>query len=206
MVTRGRTLFYTATDSRTANGDIWRSTETGISKLIVKTHRDERYGTARLTADGWHTSPMNRISRGERACAARARRSTPDLLGGGSQPQWSREGLELVYMALDRSLMSVAIQRPGRLCHEPPRRLFRTRTKSFEIQGTARTYAIARDGQRFLVANATERRNTRRSGRAELAIVARQVSGRYCSFCTNSCQRKIVPDTTASTVSVPCGK
>lgn len=42
------------------------------------------------------------------------------------------------------------------LTTQPPRRLFRTRTKSLEVQGTARTYAIDMDGRRFLVANATD--------------------------------------------------
>lgn len=38
----------------------------------------------------------------------------------------------------------------------PPTLLFPTRTKWIEIQATARTYAAAPDGQRFLVANAME--------------------------------------------------
>jgi len=80
-------------------------------------------------------------------------------VGGGSQPQWRRDGdrLELVYMAPNRWLVSVGIQVTGEtVTPQPRRRLFPTRTKSLEVQGTARTYAIAMDGQRFLVANATE--------------------------------------------------
>ena len=55
--------------------------------------------------------------------------------------------------------MTVTVKTNGEasaFAKEPPRRLFRTRTKSLEIQGTTRTYAMSRDGQRFLVANATE--------------------------------------------------
>jgi len=76
---------------------------------------------------------------------------------GGSQPQWIRDGHELVYMAPDRALMSVAIRTSAEtFSYEPPRRLFPTRTRSLESQGTERAYAIAKDGQRFLVANTTE--------------------------------------------------
>ena len=60
-------------------------------------------------------------------------------------------------MAPDRALMSVAIRTGAEtFSHEPPIRLFGTRTRSLESQGTERAYAIASDGQRFLVANATE--------------------------------------------------
>ena len=60
-------------------------------------------------------------------------------------------------MAPDRWLVSVGIQVTGEtLTTQPPRRLFRTRTKSLEVQGTARTYAIDRYARRFLVANAIE--------------------------------------------------
>jgi hypothetical protein len=38
----------------------------------------------------------------------------------------------------------------------PPKALFATKTQWLEIQPTARTYAAARDGQRFLLANATQ--------------------------------------------------
>ena len=89
-------------------------------------------------------------------------RDRPDVrrqvsVGGGSQPQWGRDGVEVVYMAQDRRLVSVDIQVTGEtLTTQSPRPLFRTRTKTLEVQGTARTYAIDKYGRRFLVANATE--------------------------------------------------
>ena len=75
---------------------------------------------------------------------------------GGSQPQWRNDD-ELIYMAPDRSLMSVATRTSAEtFSFEPPQQLFRTRTRSFESQGTERAYAVASGGKRFLVANATE--------------------------------------------------
>jgi Tol biopolymer transport system component len=62
---------------------------------------------------------------------------------GGSRPSWRRDGRELFFVAADRRLMSVAVEardavfRPGM-----PRELFRLRGSS---------YAVAPDGQRFLV-------------------------------------------------------
>ena len=152
----GRTLFYTPTDSRTAIGNIMSvDLETGISKPVVKTPSDERYGT--VSRDGrWLAYVSNESNVYEVYVRALHR---PDVrhqisVGGGSQPQWRRDGLELVYMAPDRSLFSVGIQATEEaLTTLPPRRLFRTRTKALEVQGTARTYAISMDGRRFLVAN-----------------------------------------------------
>jgi hypothetical protein len=60
-------------------------------------------------------------------------------------------------MAPDRAVMSVSIRTAAEtFSSEPPLRLFPTRTRSLESQGTERAYAVASDGQRFLVANATE--------------------------------------------------
>lgn len=155
----GRTLLYTATDGRTATGDIMSvDVQTGISSVVVQTASDERYGT--VSPDGrWLAYVSNESNLYEVIVRALHQPGVRRQIsvGGGSQPQWRRDGLELVYMAPDRSLVSVGIQASGEtLTTLPPRRLFRTRTKSLEVQGTARTYAIDRDGRRFLVANATE--------------------------------------------------
>ncbi len=157
----GRTLFFTVLDPSTANGDIGAfSFDTGLTKLIVDTPRDERYATP--SPDGRWLAYVSNASDSHEVYVR-------DLHGsgvghqisktGGNQPQWSRDGHELIYMALDRSLMSVTVKTSGEalaFASEPPRRLFRTQTKLLEIQGTNRTYAISRDGQRFLVANATD--------------------------------------------------
>ena len=124
----------------------------------MNTAKDERYGTpspdGRLLAYMTNDSDTYQVNvRGLHGAGVRRQVSTD----GGSQPQWVREGHELVYMAPDRALMSVAIRTSAEsFSSQPPRRLFPTRTRSLESQGTERAYAIASDGQRFLVANATE--------------------------------------------------
>ena len=153
----GKTLFYTVTDS-TSTGDIWSvSLETKVSTPVVNTPKDERYATpspdGRLLAYVSNDSDTYEVIVQTLDGAVRRRIST----NGGAQPQWHRDGRELIYMAPDRALMSVAISTSAEtFSHEPPQRLFRTRTRSLESQGTERAYAVARDGQRFLVANATE--------------------------------------------------
>ena len=60
-------------------------------------------------------------------------------------------------MGLNRTLMAVDFgSKAADFVASTPKALFATRTKVLEIQGTARNYAVAPDGQRFLVANATE--------------------------------------------------
>ena len=156
---QGRTLFYTATDSRTAIGDVMAvDLQTGISRPVVNTASDDRYGT--VSPDGkWLAYVSNESNVYEVFVRALDRPNVRRQvsLGGGSQPQWGRDGVELVYMSQDRSLSSVDIQVTGEtVSTQPPRRLFRTRTKTLEAQGTARTYAISKDARRFLVANAIE--------------------------------------------------
>jgi Tol biopolymer transport system component len=151
-------LIYTATDSKTATGDIWSySLETEASTPLVNTPKDERYGT--VSPDGqWLAYVSNDSDTYEvnvRALHGGVRRQIST--GGGSQPQWRRDGRELLYMAADRSIVAVPFQSgPDGFIPGPHRSVVQTRTKSLEIQGTARTYAITSDGQRFLVANATE--------------------------------------------------
>ena len=60
---------------------------------------------------------------------------------------------------------------PTTFVHGTAKALFATRTKVLEVQGTSRTYAAAADGQRFLVANATEE-----SRSAAMTIVLNKLS------------------------------
>jgi len=156
---RGKTLFYTATDSKTKTGDIWSfSMASGVATPVVNTPKDERYGTPSPNGK-WLAYVSNDSGTYEvnvrSLYGPEVRRQVSTA--GGSQPQWRRDGTELLYMAPDRSLISVPFQTGAEdFVTGPPRRLFPTRTKLLEIQGTARTYAISSDGRRFLVANATE--------------------------------------------------
>jgi DNA-binding winged helix-turn-helix (wHTH) protein/Tol biopolymer transport system component len=71
--------------------------------------------------------------------------------GGGSDPQWRRDGRELYYIAPDRTLMAVSVETATTFTLGTPEPLFRA---SFDPTSLAfgSTYAPAPDGQRFLVA------------------------------------------------------
>jgi Tol biopolymer transport system component len=77
--------------------------------------------------------------------------------GGGSQPQWRRDGGELFYIAQDKRLMAVAITaRAGRLAAGQPTALFQTRATQRDPANLNRQYAVSSDGTRFLVATTTD--------------------------------------------------
>jgi len=67
---------------------------------------------------------------------------------GGKQPQWSRDGKELFYVAADQKLMAVAVH-PG-LSLDPgtPEQLFQFHGTSDFLGGS---YDVGVDGQRCLV-------------------------------------------------------
>jgi Tol biopolymer transport system component len=68
-------------------------------------------------------------------------------IDGGVQPQWSRDGSELYYLARDGSMMRVNVTRGPEAEVSSPSRLFATR-----IQATPYVpqYGVTPDGQRFL--------------------------------------------------------
>jgi hypothetical protein len=77
--------------------------------------------------------------------------SLPVSLKGGLQPQWRADGRELFYLTPEAELMAVPIEYGGDGSLRPgvPTRLFRTGLGA--IQGAVmHSYAVARDGQRFL--------------------------------------------------------
>lgn len=154
----GRLLVYTVVDPKTSGGDIW-----GLSlpdrqpSAILTTAADERYGT--LSPDGrWLAYASNRTGNYEVYV-----QSFPDphvlrqvSSKGGLQPEWRRDGRELFYLAPDKSLMVVDAGTGAGFDPGPPKPLFGTRMLSLEVQPTSRTFAAAEDGQRFLLANATQ--------------------------------------------------
>ena len=69
--------------------------------------------------------------------------------GGGAQPRWRADGKELFYIARDKKLMSVSIEKGPQLAAGVPHALFQTR-----ITGARYVYFqydVAPDGQRFLI-------------------------------------------------------
>jgi eukaryotic-like serine/threonine-protein kinase len=154
----GSLLFYTLSDPKTLTGDIWAFPLGKEPYPIVNTAHDERYGTP--SPDGHWLAYVSNQS-GAYEVNVRALPG-PGLwrqvsTSGGFQPQWRRNGKELFYTAPDRRLMAMDFHSTSdTFVAGAPKALFTTRTKWMEIQGTARNYAVAADGQRFLVANATD--------------------------------------------------
>ena len=70
--------------------------------------------------------------------------------GSGTQPQWGPDGKELFYIGDDKSLMVVSVAtKDGTTEFSAPRALFRTRMHAQRY--ALYQYAIAPDGQRFLI-------------------------------------------------------
>jgi Tol biopolymer transport system component len=68
---------------------------------------------------------------------------------GGSQPVWRADGKELFYVGADGTIMAVPIDATGQVTGVA-QALFRTSTRVGPV-GTNQTFAVTKDGQRFLV-------------------------------------------------------
>lgn len=118
---------------------------------IVQTRFDEF--DARLSADGrWFVYTSDESGRAEVYVQAFPPTGTKWTVSaqGGAEPRWRHDGRELLYLAPDRSVMSVAIDAVGTFKAGVPRRLFTTRTPTFGNPYRTNLEVTA-DGQRFLV-------------------------------------------------------
>ncbi|HEY7449186.1 MAG TPA: hypothetical protein VH702_13600, partial [Vicinamibacterales bacterium] len=76
--------------------------------------------------------------------------------GGGSQPQWRRDGKELFYLTRDNKLVAMNIDITGQVpVYGTPNVLFDTGITSLDREAYGKQYAVFNDGQRFLL----QRRN-----------------------------------------------
>jgi eukaryotic-like serine/threonine-protein kinase len=155
----GRLLFYDTVDPQTG-GDIWVLPLVGKPEPhpVVRTSADEHYGTP--SPDGRWLAYISNESGAyevyvEAFPATGFKRQISTL--GGFEPHWRRDGKELFYRAPNQALMAVEVRsKPTTLEFSPPKALFTTRIQWMEIQATARHYAAAPDGQRFLIISATD--------------------------------------------------
>ena len=79
--------------------------------------------------------------------------------GGGSKPRWKADGRELFYLSADGHLMSVAVTPGARLEPGKPSVLFKAPifdVFSAENNGYSWNYAVAPDGNRFLMTTVTD--------------------------------------------------
>jgi Tol biopolymer transport system component len=152
----GKLLVHTVVDPKTG-GDIWvLPLADPRPSPVLNTAADERYGT--LSPDGRWLAYISNES-GSYQVYVQAFPGPGSLRQvsskGGLQPQWGSDGRELFYVAPDKRLMAVPAGPGATFDPGPPKALFDTRMISLEIQPTARTYAVADNGERFLLANAT---------------------------------------------------
>ncbi len=152
----GRYLIFTETDPKTSN-DIWALPLGGDRKPfpILQTRFNERWG--RLSPDGrWLAYASDEGSRLD--VYARSFTGAPSGSGsmwqvstnGGGAPVWRRDGRELFYVSLDRTLMSVEIIPGAAFRAGASKPLFKVRIEP--NQGFGSSYDVSPDGRRFLVA------------------------------------------------------
>lgn len=70
---------------------------------------------------------------------------------GGVLPHWRRDGRELFYLALDGTLMAVAVSPGSGFEPGTPRPLFSTDLRLTPPGSLMNEYAVSPDGQRFLL-------------------------------------------------------
>jgi serine/threonine protein kinase len=133
------------------------SLATGQPRPLIATPAQET--NAKLSPDGrWLAFVSNESSRVEVYVQAMAGGGAKWLVsrGGGMQPQWSADGRQLYYMALDRRLMVVDVRAEGALfTPSPPVGLTETRFTEWETSG-GMSYVVAPDGSRVLVNTSTD--------------------------------------------------
>jgi hypothetical protein len=142
--------------SRAPGGDVWVLSldQAGAAFVpVVTTAADEGYGT--LSPDGhW----LAYVSNESALCQVYLQAFPGPCLrrqvsaNGGLEPQWSRDGKELFYLAPGQTLMAVSVQSTSSTVElSPPGALFTTRVNSTEAQAVARHYAVSRDATKFLI-------------------------------------------------------
>ena len=146
----GRFLLY-VTNSRTTGNDIWVLPFVGDRKPFPLLQTQAAENWAAFSADGrWVAYSSTETGQAEvyiQSFPSSGRRWLAST-EGGSQARWRRDGSELLYLALDGTLMSVAVTRQGSdLQIGVARPLFRIKYP----WGQYHAYAVTADGQRFLV-------------------------------------------------------
>jgi eukaryotic-like serine/threonine-protein kinase len=135
------------------------SLESGQSRALVATPAGEQ--NAGLSPDGrWLAYGSNSSGRYEIYVQAMAGGGAKWLVsrGGGVQPQWSANGRQLYYIALDRKLMVVDAGVDGNaFVPSAPLVLMDTRITQWESSSNqGDSYAVAPDGTRVLISTATD--------------------------------------------------
>jgi serine/threonine protein kinase len=166
----GRYILYQRPGEKTGH-DLWIAPQAPNAKddgkgdrqpfVYLNTQFDEQEG--RFSPDArWvaYTSNESGVSEIYIQSFPLSSTKVPISTGGGSEPQWSEDGTELFYLRADRTLMAVPINHtPADLLKAGlPTPLFRV-PPVLDTGITARSYAVGKDGKRFLIANADSTAN-----------------------------------------------
>jgi dipeptidyl aminopeptidase/acylaminoacyl peptidase len=140
-----------STDSGTGY-DLWTLSVSGdrTPTVFLKTKHNEAGGT--FSPDGrWIAYHSNASDRNEVYVRPFPARDPMQKISrdGGDAPRWRRDGKELFFRSLDGTIMAAGIDATTKgLTAGAPHPLFRTQLGG---PGNYRPYAVARDGQRFLI-------------------------------------------------------
>ncbi len=155
----GRFIVYGVVDPKT-RWDLWVLPLAKDQPPYPFLHSDANESQAQFSPNGrWVAYVSNESGRDEvyvrpfPAAGGQWQVST----SGGSQPRWRRDGSELFYLSADRTLTAVEVNTAGpTFVVGAPKPLFGTR---FGKAGPWSFYAVASDGQRFLINSLIEEAN-----------------------------------------------
>ncbi len=151
--TDGRYLLYSVQSATTGN-DLWVLPLMGDRqpKAIAQTPANETRG--RFSPDGrWLALESTENGRSEIYVQAfpELTRKTQISRDGGAMPIWRDDGRELFFVSLDDRLMAARMTPSGQLETDTPSALFPLPPGPRHYQNNTTTYAVAHDGQRFLI-------------------------------------------------------
>jgi eukaryotic-like serine/threonine-protein kinase len=148
----GRFVVFTRADNRT-HRDIW-VLPVGKRKPygFLSTEADENQG--QLSPDGhWLAYSSNQSGKWEvyviRFPSGSDQRQVSS--GGGRQPRWRADGGELFYLAAEKKMMSVSVNRAAPISFGPPSVLFQTRAHDPVAGSESLSYDVSPDGRQFLI-------------------------------------------------------
>ncbi len=153
VVHHGRVVRPAETGQSTGNSLSLLDLETGDNRPLVDTPADELFGV--ISPDGrWLAYESNETGQWDVYVqtfpegGGRWRVSTE----GGHQPRWNPKGSELFYISPDRRMMSARIRGGSTTFQwDAPRPLFQTAISDFGPYRGTWGYAVAPDGDRFLI-------------------------------------------------------
>lgn len=139
--------------SPTTNADIWTVSRTGNAPPVAYLRTPANEIQARVSPNGrWLAYASDESGTWEVYVQAFpvAGSKRGISVGGGAQPQWRRDGRELLYLSADHRLMSVDVQTDGPFRASKPRPLFRVPVAG-GLNAYRRQYLPTADARQFLV-------------------------------------------------------